>query len=104
VLAVGSITRAKVLPDVPTVAELGYKDFEVDAWFGTFAPANTPARVVSRLADWFTAAVQSLDVETKLAAQALYPAAMCGADFAAHMRSQFDYLGRVVRDARIEAK
>ena len=43
-LAVGNGARAKPLPDVPTVAESGYWDFDVDAWFGSFAPANTSAR------------------------------------------------------------
>jgi tripartite-type tricarboxylate transporter receptor subunit TctC len=55
-LATGSRTRAEALPDVPTVAESGYKDYDVEQWFGLFAPAKTPKERVSQLAGWFTAA------------------------------------------------
>jgi tripartite-type tricarboxylate transporter receptor subunit TctC len=103
-LAVATPTRAKPLPDVPTIAEAGYKDLEVDAWFGAFAPAGTPKDVVSQFADWFTAAMQVREVELKLVAQELYPVGMCGSDFAAHIRKQYDYLGRIIRDAHIETK
>jgi len=103
-LAAATSVRAKALPDVPTVAELGYRDFEVDAWFGVFAPAKTPGQVVSRLADWFTAAVHSADIQGKLAAQALDPVTICGGDFAALMRKEYNYLSRVVHDAHIEVK
>ncbi|MDH2239413.1 tripartite tricarboxylate transporter substrate binding protein [Pigmentiphaga sp. GD03639] len=50
-LAVTSPTRAKDLPDVPTVAESGYPGFAVETWFGLVAPAATPAAVVQKLHD-----------------------------------------------------
>lgn len=50
-LAVTSPTRAKALPDVPTVAESGYPGFAVETWFGLVAPAATPAAVVQKLHD-----------------------------------------------------
>ena len=49
VLAVSTKKRAAALPDVPTVAELGYPDFEVDAWYGVLAPRGTPGPIVNRL-------------------------------------------------------
>ena len=79
-----------MLPDLPTLAESGLKDFEVTAWFGTFAPARTPKETVAQLADWFTAAMQAPDVKAKLAVQGLYPAATCGTDFAAHLRKEYE--------------
>jgi len=48
-LAVTSKTRAPDLPDVPTIAELGYPDYEALTWYGFVAPAGTPADVVARL-------------------------------------------------------
>lgn len=45
-LAVTSATRSSSLPDVPTVAELGYPGFDVSTWYGIFMPARTPAAVV----------------------------------------------------------
>ncbi|WPB57202.1 tripartite tricarboxylate transporter substrate binding protein [Xylophilus sp. GOD-11R] len=48
-LAVTSARRSTSLPDVPTLAELGYKDVDVSTWYGLFAPAGTPAPVVAQL-------------------------------------------------------
>ena len=48
-LAVGSAQRIAALPDVPTIAESGYKGFETSQWYGLLAPAGTPAPVVKRL-------------------------------------------------------
>ncbi|MCY1307951.1 hypothetical protein D9M70_579210 [compost metagenome] len=48
-LAVTSATRSTSLPDVPTVAESGYKQVDVSTWYGLFAPAKTPPEVVNRI-------------------------------------------------------
>jgi tripartite-type tricarboxylate transporter receptor subunit TctC len=48
-LAVGSLKRSPLFPDVPTLDEAGLKDFDADTWFGFYAPAGTPPEVVSRL-------------------------------------------------------
>jgi tripartite-type tricarboxylate transporter receptor subunit TctC len=48
-IAVMSSKRSPTLPDVPTVAELGYKDFEANTWFAIFAPAKTPPAVLDQL-------------------------------------------------------
>jgi len=71
---------------VPTVAQSGYKDYEVEVWFGLVAPANTPKKTVSELAGWFTAALRVPEVKAKLATLGLYPVGMCGADFGAFLR------------------
>lgn len=48
-LAITAPKRAESLPDVPTVAELGFPDFDVSEWFGIVAPANTPQAIVTRV-------------------------------------------------------
>jgi tripartite-type tricarboxylate transporter receptor subunit TctC len=48
-LAVSSPRRLDALPEVPTVAESGYKDFEADQWYGVVAPAGTPPAVIAKL-------------------------------------------------------
>ena len=60
IIASGSAQRLAALPNVPTVAELGYPGFDSSQWFGLLAPAKTPADVVSRLHE---AAVKALGVE-----------------------------------------
>ena len=48
-IAVGTPQRIPALPDVPTVAELGYKDFETSQWYGIIAPKGTPREIVAKL-------------------------------------------------------
>jgi tripartite-type tricarboxylate transporter receptor subunit TctC len=102
-LAVGNRTRAQALPDVPTVADLGYENFDIDAWFGAFAPANTPGAVTSEIEHLFSAAVQDNSVKEKLLVQGLFPTLICGADFAAYLRRQHDAYGRIISEANIKA-
>ena len=101
-LAVASRTRIEPLPDTPTVAELGYKDFEVDNWFGLFAPAKTPQDATSQIAGWFTEAVKAAEIRPKLLTLGLFPVAACGADFAAMLRNQYAEYGRIIREANIK--
>jgi tripartite-type tricarboxylate transporter receptor subunit TctC len=103
-LATGSRTRAEALPDVPTVAESGYKDYDVEHWFGLSAPAKTPQERVSQLVGWFTAALQVPEVKAKLVVQGLYPVGICGDDFGAFVRKQYDGYGRAIREANIKAE
>jgi tripartite-type tricarboxylate transporter receptor subunit TctC len=104
VLAVATKTRIKPLPDVPTIAESGYKDYQLDFWLGLIAPAKTSKETTSQLAGWFTAAVQAPEVKAKLVAQGMYPAVTCGADFTAFLRIQYDDFGRAIREANIKVE
>jgi tripartite-type tricarboxylate transporter receptor subunit TctC len=104
VLASAARTRMEALPDVPTVAELGYKDYEAQIWFGVVAPAHTSPATTAQLIGWYTAALQAPEVKPKLAAQALTPAGKCGADFADHIRQQYEDYGRAIREAGIRAE
>ena len=103
-LAVASRTRIDALPDVPTVAESGYRDYEVEGWFGLFAPAKTPRETVSRLVNTFAAAMQVPAVRVKLATLGLYPIQICGSDFGTLIRRQYEEYGRVIREAQITAQ
>jgi tripartite-type tricarboxylate transporter receptor subunit TctC len=103
-LATASPTRIESLPELPTVAEQGYPGFEVDVWWGAFAPAMTPQAAVSQLADMFRKALQAPEVRTKLVAAGFYPLDMCGAAFADYMRKQYDEYGRIIREANIRAE
>jgi tripartite-type tricarboxylate transporter receptor subunit TctC len=103
-LATASRTRIDSLAQVPTLAESGYKDFEADLWYGMVAPAKTPAETLSQLAGLFIAALQAPEIRPKLDLQGLYPVGACGADFAAHLRKQYEDYGRVIRAANIKAE
>jgi tripartite-type tricarboxylate transporter receptor subunit TctC len=103
-LATMALRRIEPLPDLPAVAESGYPDFETDVWFGIVAPAKTPQTTTSQLIDWFSAAVSAPEVKRKLTVQALYPNLKCGAEFATHMRNQFELYSRLISDMGIKAQ
>jgi Tripartite tricarboxylate transporter family receptor len=65
-LAVASLSRIAPLPNLQTVAESGFKDFEAEIWNGIVAPAKTPKETVTQLAGLFTAALQDPETERKL--------------------------------------
>jgi tripartite-type tricarboxylate transporter receptor subunit TctC len=104
-LAAASKARIEALPDLPTVAELGYGDFDVDIWDGLVAPAKTPKETLAQLSALFGAATRAPEVKAKLAPQGLYPVdSVCGAAFDALIRRQYDEYGRVIREADIKAE
>lgn len=103
-LAVGSRKRAEPLPDVPTIEESGFPDYDLDIWYGLMAPAKTPSGAVAQLADWFRSAVTQPDMKPKLMQQGLAPVVMCGAEFAAHLRKQYDAYGRVIRESNMKGQ
>ena len=65
-LAVSSPTRLSALPELPTVAESGYKDFEADQWYGVVAPAGTPREVVAKLNAQINQALGAAELKTRL--------------------------------------
>jgi len=103
-LATASRTRLEPVPDVPTVAESGYKDYEAEGWFGMVAPAKTPRETVSQFAGWLIAALQAPEINRKLVDLGLFPVGMCGVDFGAHLRKQYEEYGRIIREANIKAE
>ena len=94
--------RLEPLPDLPTVAESGYKDFEAESWNGVVAPAGLSKQTVSQLVGWFAAALASPEMKPKFAAQGLFPVKMCGEEYGALLRKQSDDYGRIIRDANIK--
>jgi tripartite-type tricarboxylate transporter receptor subunit TctC len=103
-LATGLATRNGPLSNLPTIAESGYPGFEIDLWWGLFAPARTPRDVVSHLADTFGRAVEAPDIRSKLAAIGFYPAVLCGERFASYLREQHAEYGEIIRRANIRGE
>ena len=103
-LASTSLTRIAPLPDVPSVAELGFRNYNVGVWFGVMAPAKTPKNVAAELAGWFKAAINAPEVTPRLTKIGLYPVGTCLDDFAAHIRNQYDEYGRIIREAGIRSE
>jgi tripartite-type tricarboxylate transporter receptor subunit TctC len=101
-LATTASKRVSSLPNVPTVAEAGYKDVESDFYVGVAAPAKTPATKISKLIRWFTAALQAPQIKTKFAALGFFSGGQCGADFAAIIHKDYEKYGEIVREAHLK--
>jgi tripartite-type tricarboxylate transporter receptor subunit TctC len=96
--------RMALMPDLPTVAELGYPGYDVEVWLGTVVPAGTPTEAIAQLQTWFTDAMKVPAVRDKLIALGLYPAGICGADFAALIRRKNDEYARIMQEAGIKGE
>lgn len=101
-LAVSWPTRLDVLADVPTYAELGYKQANDASWFGLVAPASTPAPLVLRVQQAVAAALKEPAVRDRLAAQGLYPSGTTPADFSQQIVREIDKMKRVAAYAKIK--
>ena len=98
-LAVSSAARIPVLPDVPTVAESGYKGFEAIDWKALVAPAGTPAEVVKRLHDEVEKALGKPDTIAKLMAEGSTPMAGTAQQVAQFLKTENERWGSAVREA-----
>ncbi|MDP1742841.1 tripartite tricarboxylate transporter substrate binding protein [Polaromonas sp.] len=103
-LAVGSAKRSPLFPDVPTLDEAGLKGFDADTWFGFYAPAGTPAEVVSRLNREINKILGSQAVKDRILAIGGIPAPMSPADF--NMRASIDgtRFGALIKARNIKAE
>lgn len=88
-LAVTSAKRSSSLPDVPTIAESGYKGFDVSTWYGVLAPAGTPAPIVARLNADINRLLANPEVKEAIQAQGAEPEAMTQARFAQLLKSDY---------------
>ena len=82
-LAVTSAARSTSLPDVPTVAESGYKGFDVNTWYGLFMPAGTPKDIVEKVNGEVNRLLQKPEMKDAIHAQGAEPQAMTPQQFAA---------------------
>lgn len=96
-LAVGTATRSPALPDVPTVAELGYPGFEASLWLGVFAPAGTPRPIIDRLNKVLVEIVATDDFKNLMERNGADPVSNSPEQFLAMMRSELDRYGKVIK-------
>jgi len=101
-LGVSTKSRAEVLPDVPTLAEQGLKEYDMTLWFGLWGPAAMPAAVVQKLNAQVNAIVQQPDVKAQFEKLGIQPAPMKPEEFAKFVRSEAEVYKRIVRQANIQ--
>ena len=103
-LAVTSPKRNPALPDVPTVAEFGYKDFSVVSYYGIMAPAGLPQPVLARLNTDLNKILHRPDVRTALLGQGLEPSPASPEEFGALIKSDIQKSKTIITNANIKVE
>ncbi len=96
-LAVTSAQRARILPDLQTMAEAGLPGFESQQWFGLFGPAALPRDIVIKLSAEITRLIENPDVRTRLANDGAEPGKLTLDQFAALIRSDAARWAKVIK-------
>ncbi|MEY3488949.1 MAG: hypothetical protein RL655_517, partial [Pseudomonadota bacterium] len=96
-IAVTSAQRSQSFAQIPTIAEAGYKDFDVSPWFGLFAPAKTPPAIVRRMNQDIQEILKNRDVIEKFQGQGADPFITQPAEFAAILKSDLAKWSEVVK-------
>lgn len=100
-LAVTGSKRLSSMPELPTLAESGLAGYEASSWYGVLAPAGTPKEVVARLNAEMVKALDQPEVRSSLLAEGAEPVGGPPEKFAAHIKSEKERLGKLIRDAKI---
>jgi len=100
-LAVAKSSRLAVLPDVPSMAELGYPGFDTTMFYGAYVPAGTPREIVQRLSEEFRAVLGQASVREKFAAIAVEPGELTGERFATYQTAQFARWKEIIKSLDI---
>ena len=101
-LATTGSKRSPALPEVPTMVEAGYPNFEVDLWLGIFAPAAVPAPLVTRLNGEIAKALEDPALRTAFGTVGVEPRIVGVDDSARFVRTESDKWATVVRDANLK--
>jgi len=96
-VAVTSAKRASAFPNIPTISEAGFKDFDVNPWFGLFAPAKVPANVVRKINADINELLKTKEVQEKFAAQGADVYITSPAQFATVLHADIAKWGEVVK-------
>jgi tripartite-type tricarboxylate transporter receptor subunit TctC len=101
-LAVTSLERVAVIPELPTLAESGFPGFEAVSWFGLLAPAGTPAPVIAKLHGDIAKIAAQADMQERLAQLGLAAAVNSPDEFAAVIKADIAKWAKVIKDANIK--
>ena len=102
-LAVTTAKRSPELPGVPTLAELGYGQFEAPAWWAVLAPAKTPPEIITRMNAAMNKVLQEPEIAKKLQAQGINVIGGTPETARVFIEKQIDIWGKVVKDYGIKA-
>jgi tripartite-type tricarboxylate transporter receptor subunit TctC len=103
VLAVTTEQRLPELPDVPTIAELGYPGYEISSWQGVFAPAGTPGDIVGKLNGEIVAMLKTPEVQARITREGAVPVGSSPEQWSKRFRNEVEKWARVAKSAGLSA-
>ena len=103
-IAVSSLKRSRSMPDVPTVVEKGFPQFEAGSWFGFFAPKGTPDEVITLVNKAVNDVLQVPAIEQQMVAQGADPAGGTPAQFGQFVQREHDKWRVIVRESGAKAE
>ncbi len=98
-LAVTTETRLPELPDVPTIAELGYPGYEISSWQGALAPTGTPKDIIDKLNREIVALLNEPEVRARIKHEGAEPIASSPTQFNERVRTEVAKWAKVVKSA-----
>jgi tripartite-type tricarboxylate transporter receptor subunit TctC len=103
VLAVTTEKRLPELPDVPTVAELGYPGYEISSWQAVFAPAGTPQDVIDKLNGEIVAMLKTPEVQARIVREGADPVGSSSEQWSVRFRNEVEKWAKVAKSAGLSA-
>lgn len=103
-LAISGEKRSPLLPEVPTLSELGYAGFETQGWIGVFVPAATPKHIVEKLDSELSKIIKSPEITEQIKRMSLIPVGDGSEAFAAVLRQDFERWGNVARESGVRVE
>ncbi len=100
-LAVTTARRSSALPEVPTLAEAGYKGFDIGTWFGVLAPAATPKEITARLSGEMQRIIQSPEFRKRMDEIGAEPIGNTSEQMARQIKDETEKFARLVKDAKV---
>lgn len=101
-LAVSTRERSPMLPNVPTVIESGFRDYEVIGWFGLFAPAGTPPAIVDQLRSEVAKALAVPEIRERMVNEGAKPVGDTPAEFGRFVRDEIARWTKIIQQAGIK--
>lgn len=103
-LAVTSQGRVAALPNVATTSEQGIKNFNIDSWFALYAPAGTPPSVIKKLNTEINLILARSDIQKRAEESGTLVEQMTPGQLATFTQKEYDYWGKVIKNANITAE
>jgi len=101
-IAILTQKRSQLLPDVPTIAELGYPELVVDTWYGVLAPAGTKQEIIDKLHSEIVQIIKSPDTKERFAKAGIDPVVLTRQEFAAFLKNDYEKWLRVKNTAQLK--